>query len=176
VILTGSEIARHVACGNIELDPFDLSHVNPNSYNYRLGNTLKLFDGMSRQGRPRFKTAVLSESGHILRAGEMCLGHTVETIGSSRFAMSLIGRSSIGRLGLFVQISANLGHTTSSHRWTLELFATRTIRVYPHLKIGQVSFWANSGPIRTYDGGYATHDLPTESTLWEDAGRAARDG
>jgi hypothetical protein len=45
----------------------------------------------------------------------------LEELGSRKYAMSLIGRSSIGRLGLFLQVSANLGHTGSSHCWTLEL-------------------------------------------------------
>lgn len=40
MILTGSQIAKEVQNGNILLDPFDSSLLNPNSYNYRLNDYL----------------------------------------------------------------------------------------------------------------------------------------
>ena len=36
VILSGKEIAKQVRDGNITIDPFVETNVNPNSYNYRL--------------------------------------------------------------------------------------------------------------------------------------------
>lgn len=54
--------------------------------------------------------------------------------------MSLIGRSSTGRLGLFLQVSADLGHTGAEHKWTLELVAAKPIKIYPNMIIGQISF------------------------------------
>ncbi len=80
--------------------------------------------------------------------------------------MSLIGRSSIGRLGLFVQISANLGHTQSCHRWTLEIVATHRVRVYPHMIFGQVSFWQNKGKASEYAGTYGFINQPQESLVY----------
>ena len=41
--LTGKEIVRQIELGNIKIDPFDASRVNPNSYNLRLGDTLKVY-------------------------------------------------------------------------------------------------------------------------------------
>jgi dCTP deaminase len=79
--------------------------------------------------------------------------------------MSLIGRSSIGRYGLFLQVSANLGHTTSEHKWTLELVATQKIRLYSEMIIGQVSFWRNFGEIEKYNGKYGFLSHPQESYL-----------
>ena len=58
---------------------------------------------------------------------------------------SLIGRSSVGRLGLFLQITADLGHLGKAHCWTLELKVVQSLIVYPHMKIGQVSFWQVTG-------------------------------
>ena len=78
---------------------------------------------------------------------------------------SLIGRSSIGRLGLFVQLSANLGHRGVLHRWTLELLPAMDIYVYPGQVIGQVSFWTAVGEVLPYDGWYGRHDLPMPSKL-----------
>jgi len=108
---------------------------------------------------------VITEDGYVLTPHRMYLGHTVEVIGSDTYAMSLIGRSSMGRLGLFLQVSANLGHTTSCHCWTLEMVATRPLRVYPNMVIGQVSFWCNTGRLQPTEAFYARFDEPLESTL-----------
>lgn len=165
MILTGKEIARQYEMGNIYLDPFTPDAVNPNSYNYRLGPRLKAFERLDSKGQPVFRDVDIPDEGYVLQPGSMYLGHTLETIGSDQFAMSLIGRSSIGRLGLFLQVSANLGHTTSCHQWTLELVCIRPIRLYAGMSIGQVSFWRNQGEIGTYEGAYGKNNQPTESRL-----------
>lgn len=165
MILTGHEILREHAHGNIIIAPFSDTCVNPNSYNYHLGAILKIFE--YSEGKRRFRTITIPEDGIVLEPGQMYLGHTQEIIGSSLYAMSLIGRSSLGRLGLFLQLSANLGHTTSEHQWTLELMAAKRIRIYPKMIIGQVSFWVNSGAIIPYTGKHGAHNLPQESLSHE---------
>lgn len=162
MILTGREIEREVASRGIVLDPYHEDQVNPNSYNYRLGGTIREFAGVE-DGEATFKELLVPDSGIVLLPNTLYLAHTYETIGSDRFAMSLIGRSSIGRLGLFLQISANLGHTTSAHRWTLELHAAQPLRVYPKMVIGQVSFWRNLGRIEDLGKTYALIDRPHEA-------------
>jgi len=164
MILTGNYIFREVLRGNISIYPFRRSQINPNSYNYRLGKTIKVFDKFVN-GKSAFKKILIPESGYILKPGQMYLGHTYEFIGSNKYAMSLIGRSSMGRLGLFLQISANLGHTTSYHRWTLEMVALKPIKIYPKMIIGQVSFWSNLGRIYKYSGKYAKYSKPQESFI-----------
>jgi dCTP deaminase len=37
----------------------------------------------------------------------------------------------MGRLGLFLQLSANVGHTGTFHNRTLEIYPTINIIVYP---------------------------------------------
>ena len=162
MILTGSKIAEEISTGDIFIDPFDENQINPNSYNYRLGNTLKVFDYFDGE-KSVFKKIKIPEDGYVLEPGKMYLGHTKETIGSSKYAMSLIGRSSLGRYGLFLQVSANLGHTTSRHKWTLELVAAKAIKLYPGMKIGQVSFWRNLGDVEKYNGKYGFLNHPQES-------------
>lgn len=153
MILTGREIAKEVEKGNIEIDPFLTENINPNSYNYRLGDSIKILVG-SEKTKPIFKEVLIPDNGLILEPHTVYLANTFEVIGSSKYAMSLIGRSSIGRLGLFLQISANLGHTNSKHKWTLELVAAHKIVVYKNMRIGQVSFWENCGEIMDYGGIY----------------------
>lgn len=164
MILTGSEITREREQGRICIHPFDAAQVNPNSYNYRLGSTLKVYREM-KNNEPQFDTIRIPEEGYVLRPRVLYLGHTLETLGSSTYALSLIGRSSIGRLGLFVQYSANLGHTGTSHQWTLEFLAAKPFRLHAGMKIGQVSFWTNEGEVERYRGAYGAFNEPHESVL-----------
>lgn len=162
MILTGEAISKAVESGEIFLSPFDPSLINPNSYNYRLGSILRVFENF-HEDKSNFRTITIPEDGFVLEPHQMYLGNTLEVIGSKKFAMSLIGRSSLGRLGLFLQVSANLGHTTSCHQWTLEIVATRPIRIYPHMKIGQISFWSNCGQVMPTEFTYANYNNPQES-------------
>jgi dCTP deaminase len=162
MILTGTKIIEEIESGNIVIDPFHEDQINPNSYNYRLGDTLKVFYSFDGE-KSIFKEIKIPEDGFVLEPGKMYLGHTKEIIGSSKYAMSLIGRSSMGRYGLFLQVSANLGHTTSKHKWTLELVAAKAIKLYPGMKIGQVSFWKNFGDLDKYNGKYGFLNYPQES-------------
>ena len=155
MILTGSEIATQIAKGNIEIDPFDSTVVNPNSYNYRLGSQIKEIDSQTPiDTRQPFEVDArdIAEEGIVLNPKRHYLAHTLERIGSSKFVPFLIGRSSMGRLGLFLQISADLGNLGVCHRWTLELMCVRPIRIYPGMRIGQVSFWVSAGDTEPYGG------------------------
>ncbi|MFZ2310187.1 MAG: deoxycytidine deaminase [Patescibacteria group bacterium] len=164
MILTGSKIKEEVAAGNIIIKPFSSEQVNPNSYNYRLGSTLKVFDRFDGK-RSIFKTIKIPKDGYVLKSKQMYLATTKEVIGSPKYAMSLIGRSSVGRCGLFLQCAANLGHTTSKHKWTLEIVAVLPIKLYPGMVIGQVSFWKNLGVVQEYNGKYGFLNHPQESYL-----------
>lgn len=162
MILTGRAILDARDDGSIILDPFTPKNVNPNSYNYRLGATLKV-PQIQADGVVLFQDHELSEDGYVLTPHTMYLAATSEQIGSRKYAMSLIGRSSLGRLGLFLQVSANLGHTGSAHHWTLELVAAQPIRIYPQMIVGQVTFWNNAGPIPHNLSFFARQNVPTES-------------
>lgn len=161
MILSGSEIKRQREIGAITIDPFDESAINPNSYNFRLGDQLTevISDGI---GGFTYKHHRLSTSaeGFLLSPQRMYLGTTDELIGSSQFVMTLLGRSSIGRLGLFLNITADFGHIGSTSRWTLELHVVQKLLVYPHMIIGQVAFWTSFGDVVAYSGRYSGDLLP----------------
>lgn len=162
MILTGSKIKEEIKAGNIIIQPFVSGQINPNSYNYRLGSTLKEFYKFD-YGRALFQEIKIPKNGYILEPRKMYLANTKEVIGSSKYAMSLIGRSSMGRYGLFLQCSANLGHTASKHRWTLEIVPALPIKLYAGMIIGQISFWKNLGTIKQYTGRYGFLNHPQES-------------
>ncbi|WP_419241772.1 dCTP deaminase [Cardinium endosymbiont of Nabis limbatus] len=149
--------------GKITIDPYVFNQINPNSYSYRLG--LKLGIPETEAEFPKFNFIDIPKEGYELMPHTMYLGHTYEVLGSSDFAMRLVGRGSVGRYGLFIQVSADLGHTGASHKWTLEIVATKPIILYPYMIIGQISFWENFGKINHYKGGYSAYNDPTTSTF-----------
>lgn len=157
MILTGYEIARQRSLKRIVIEPFERQLVNPNSYNYRLGNELLEFPqaviDVKQPLMPRRHR--LSARGFLLLPERLYLGHTVEIIGSDFYSTSLIGRSSMGRLGLWLQVTADLGHTGTAQRWTLEMKVVQPLWIYPGMKIGQVSFWKVAGRRYMYKGRYA---------------------
>jgi dCTP deaminase len=162
LILTGPEIIDQVRRRRIVISPFTDEFVNPNSYNYGLGSTIlqsgrQPFDCAAT---PEWETVRIGAKGIVLQPERLYLGHTAETLGSEEFVTSLVGRSSLGRLGLFLQVTADLGHQGAVHRWTLEMHCVQPVRVYAGMRIGQVSFWAPTGPAKAYEGHYARHSLP----------------
>lgn len=165
MILTGNEISKQVRMGNIVIDPFNERNVNPNSYNYRLGNYYTIVPETSNkltELRDHSKIDI-PNTGLMLIPKKVYLGTTYEVIGSTKYVVSLIGRSSLGRLGLFLQLSADLGNLGPAHKWTLELTCVQPIIVYPLMKIGQVSFWIPEGEIKEYQGSYTDFDVPKHS-------------
>lgn len=164
MILTGDKIFEELLNKNIIIEPFTRDNINPNSYNYRIGDSIKIFTEI-KKNKNIFTEIKIPEDGYILEPNRMYLANTFEKIGSKKYAMSLIGKSSIGRLGLFLQVSANLGHTTSEHRWTLELVASKPIKIYRNMIIGQVSFWKNIGKIERYRGFFGRRNNIQESNL-----------
>ncbi|MFF2922520.1 hypothetical protein ACFVTP_08960 [Streptomyces celluloflavus] len=65
-------------------------------------------------GHPRTRRLV---DGLVLWPGRVYLGTTAEVIGSDVLVPSLIGRSSLGRLWVFLHFSADLGQVLSCSWW-----------------------------------------------------------
>ena len=151
MILTGRQILEDWKVGNIRISPFDESQLNPNSYNYRLGEVVyKVNDDiLDPKQKSSTEKIIIPSNGYCLQPGHLYLGSTYEKIGSNEYSMQLIGRSSVGRLGLFLQVSASLGHIGTYHNWTLELKVVQPLIVYPKMKIGQVTFWKVEGENNT---------------------------
>ncbi|WP_028590460.1 dCTP deaminase [Paenibacillus massiliensis] len=171
MILTGPEIIKEVMNERLHIKPFLIENVNPNSYNYRLGTSLlEITDQVIDSAeRANVKEIHLTEQGHTLLPGKLYLGSTVEEIGSDHYVTQLIGRSSVGRLGLFLQITAQLGHIGSKHCWTLELKCVQPVKVYPYMKIGQVSFWSVEGDkTSSYNGKYHGYNKPHISEVFRE--------
>lgn len=171
MILTGDEIERCIANGSIAIKPYSSKSINPNSYNYHLGPTLLEADKsvIDPKKEQKFSKITIPKQGYTLQPGKLYLASTVESIGSDEFMISLIGRSSVGRLGLFVQITADMSNIGSNHHWTLEIMVVQPLIVYPGMTIGQISFWTTDGDSdELYVGKYHAHTEPHMSKLHEE--------
>lgn len=171
MILTGPEITAAAQDGRLTISPFEPEQVNPNSYNVRLGPTLLTYTAPvidAHRANPT-TTVEIGEAGYVLQPGELYLGHTLEQVGSDTFVPLLFGRSSVGRLGLFVEITAPIGDIGFHGQWTLMLSPIRPLRVYAGMKIGQIMFFVSSGDIDLYAGKYQAAEGPQPSRYWRDA-------
>ena len=167
VILTGLEIAREVASGRITISPFSREQLNPNSYNYRLADHLRVSRSpvLDPYTPADWDEVRLTDAGYVLEPNRLYLGSTIETIGSAHYVPSLIGRSSLGRLGLFLECSADLGNLGAIHAWTLELNVAQPLRIYSRMPIGQVTFWVPKGDVVPYRGRYSRRSDPMPAEL-----------
>jgi len=163
MILTRTEIDKEVASGAIIIRPYTQQQLNPNSYNYRLGPMLREVHPEASLGDEKASAPAIaiSSAGARLDPGKVYLGHTAEVIGSQRYVVSLMGRSSVGRLGLYLQLSADLGNLGDAHQWTLELTCVQPVIIYPDMLIGQVTFWQPKGELIHYTGPYTKYSEPT---------------
>lgn len=170
MILTGPEITAAAQDGRLRITPFTPDQVNPNSYNVRLGPTLVTYtaDVLDAHQPNRTTEFTISSDGYVLQPGELYLGHTLEEVGSDTFVPLLFGRSSVGRLGLFVEITAPIGDIGFHGQWTLMLTPIRPLRVYAGMRIGQIMFFASVGPVALYRGKYQAAVGPQPSGYWRD--------
>lgn len=63
----------------------------------------------------------------------------------------LEGRSSIGRLGLFVHVTAGFGDTGFSGYWTLRIQCIHPIRIYAGVPICQIFYHEVVGDVVAYE-------------------------
>lgn len=170
MILTGTEIEAEWAKGRLVIDPFVPEQVNPNSYNFRLGRTMRVYrsEPLDPRRPNEFDQITIPDEGFELEPGRLYLAHTVEVLGSDFYAPTFAARSSVARLGIFINLSANLGDIGYKGQWTLQLYALHRVRVYPDLNIGQMMWWRPQGEVQLYDGKYQSAVGPRSSDIYID--------
>lgn len=176
MILTGPEIESSVARGDIVIDPFYREQINPNSYDFRLGNRCCVYTEpvLDPRKQPKVRRFKVPDSGILLRPQRLYLFNTEERMGSTRYVPIIRGRSSVGRLGLFINITADLIDLGSINQWTLQLHCVQPIRIYAGMLIGQVTFWRTFGRRMLYAGKYAQMQSPVPSLSYLDKFNAER--
>lgn len=171
MILTGPELGREVERGRIVIDPFDESRLEPNSYGFRLArHVISYHDPVIDASRPPgHRSTVIPDDGLLLCPGVLYLGSTVETMGSDHYAATLYARRSVSTLGMWIQVSAPLGHMGAIIPWTLEIRVMAPIIVYPEMPIGKIAFWEPLGEELLYGGKYERSITTVPSRLAEEA-------
>ena len=151
MILSGDEIKRNMG-SNIEIDPFNPDNINPNSYNLTLHQDVLTYEEVVLDMRKsnRVRRMSIPESGLVLEPNRLYLGRTVERTETYNLVPMIEGRSSIGRLGLFVHVTAGFGDVGFKGFWTLEMFAVQPVRIYPGVSICQIFYHQIDGAISEY--------------------------
>ena len=151
MILSGNEIQARLG-RDIVIDPFDVTQLNPNSYNLRLHDELLAYEEIVLDMRRpnRFRRHTIPPEGIVLDPNRLYLGRTMERTETHNLVPMLEGRSSIGRLGLFVHVTAGFGDVGFCGYWTLEMFAVQPVRIYPGVQICQIFYHTIEGAVTEY--------------------------
>lgn len=196
-LLSGTKILEEVECGNIVIDPFDKSRINPNSYNLRIDRKLLVYSPpdydatvnreryvhipRANQEMPHFDEVLLDshaknpteeyeigEEGFLLQPGIMYLASTMERTYTSKYVPILNGRSSTGRLSMTVHITAGFGDVGFNGKWTLEIMVVHNLIIYPGDEMLQVAFETIEGDRSyQYNGRYNHQKDVTASKFYQ---------
>ena len=142
MILSGPEIRRQVESGAIVVTPFDPGHINPNSIDLTVGDRILRY--RSEIIDPRVEQEVdenlIPSDGYLLEPLSFCLGSSREIVGSTKYVPMVHAKSSTARAGLFVHVTADLIDIGSIGTITFQLFSTLPLRIYPGMRLAQMTF------------------------------------
>lgn len=203
MILSDREILAAVGKGEIVIDPFDERSLGGNSYDVHLSPTLRVYrtrtvaqsrhclgvelgaqrwtddpddlDDLDMAREPETIDVRIPERGIVLAPGILYLASTVEYTETHRHVPYLDGRSSVGRLGVSIHVTAGRGDVGFCNHWTMEIWVVQPIRVYAGIRIGQLTYHTVTGDVdRRYDtkenttyGGLARDPMPQPSRMWK---------
>ncbi|MCC6494080.1 MAG: dCTP deaminase [Pirellulales bacterium] len=155
MILSGQEILARLG-GDITIEPFNPAALNPNSYNLSLHDELMVYEevilDMARANRVR--RIPIPPEGIVLSPNQLYLGRTAERTETRNLVPQIEGRSSVGRLGLFVHVTAGFGDVGFCGYWTLEMFAVQPVRIYAGVPICQIIYHELAGEFHEYASKY----------------------
>ncbi|MBP5204193.1 dCTP deaminase [bacterium] len=143
MILTGEKITEEVNNKKIIITPFNKEDLNTNSYDFHLSNRLLVYKSNELDFRENNPTEelIIPKEGLTLSPDKIYIGQTAETIGSKYYVPIIRGRSSTGRLGLYINITSDLKDLGDISPCELTLHVVEPLIIYPNIKIGQVTFW-----------------------------------
>jgi dCTP deaminase len=151
MILSGEEIKKRLG-SDLQIDPFNPDQLNPNSYNLTLHNELLVYEEVVLDIKQpnRYRRIDIPEAGLVLSPNQIYLGRTIEHTETHNLVPMIEGRSSLGRLGLFVHVTSGFGDVGFKGYWTLEMFAVQPIRIYPGIQICQIIYHSLVGQVNEY--------------------------
>ena len=170
MILSGKLIKNKLG-KEIVIEPFSENQLNPNSYNLKLHNELLVYEDFTLDMKKENKcqNLVIPEEGLILEPNKLYLGRTKEYTETDKFVPMLEGRSSVGRLGLFIHVTAGFGDVGFCGYWTLEIHCIQPIRIYADIEICQIYYHSIDNNYEKYSSGkYQNNKGIQPSLLYKD--------
>lgn len=175
-MLPDHEIDREIAEGNLGIDPYEPGALQPASVDLRLGGRIWEYDAQRpnlRELTGRYRDI---DERFVLQPGDFVLGTTVERIRLSRgFAASVDGRSSVGRLGVLVHVTAGFIDPGFEGHITLEIHnLSRQPVLFPAgARVSQIKFFRLASPAKaaygTLGNRYQGQSDPMPSGFFTDA-------
>lgn len=173
MILSGKKIKEQLG-KEIIIEPYNEKQLNPNSYNLKLHNELLVYDEevLDMKKENKASKIIIPEEGIVLQPRKLYLGRTIEYTETNKYVPMLEGRSSVGRLGLFIHVTAGFGDVGFKGYWTLEIFCVQPIRIYPGVEICQIYYHDIDGEYDKYSSGkYQNNNGIQTSLLYKDFGK-----
>lgn len=151
MILSGEEI-RRLHGDALSIDPFDPERLNPNSYNLSLHDELLMYEEVVLDAaKPnRYRRMRIPKDGLTLQPGQLYLGRTVEYTSTHGLVPMIQGRSSLGRLGLFINPGGAVGDAGYCGTWTIEMHCVQPIRIHAGMQVCQIYYLRLDGECREY--------------------------
>ena len=166
MILSGKEIEKKIGT-DIIIEPFDKKCVNPNSYNLTLHNELLVYENnvLDMKKPNPTRRMIIPDDGLQLVPQTLYLGRTVEYTKTEKYVPMLEGRSSTGRLGLFIHVTAGFGDIGFAGYWTLEMFCVQPIIIYPYTEICQIYYHDSHGEFDLYKNGKYQNNTGIQASM-----------
>lgn len=151
MILSGLKIKENLG-KDIIIEPYDEKYLNPNSYNLRLHNELLCYDEkqLDMKRNHATKRMIIPPDGLVLEPSRLYLARTMEYTETLNYVPMLEGRSSVGRLGLFIHVTAGFGDVGFKGFWTLEIHCIQPIRIYAGVPLCQIYYHTIEGDFLPY--------------------------
>lgn len=174
-MLSDLDIKMCLVNGNIVIDPYDENNMQPASYDLTLDSNFLVPRGFIQQidmANVEYDHMMnfQKQEKFVIGPGDFILGCTREvvTVGNN-WVGRIEGKSSIGRLGLLVHVTAGFIDPGFSGQVTLEMFnaAPWDLVIYPGQRIAQIAFQRlDHTPNKTYgqvNNHYQNQRGPVES-------------
>ncbi len=185
MILSDVDIKKALASGEISVSPYDEKYLQPASIDLHLDRHFLVFDTTQHAViDPRKpvdhmmkEISIQGDKPFVLHPGEFALGMIYEQTGvSAEYVGRLEGKSSVGRLGLLIHITAGFLDPGNNLKMTLELHnvANMPILLYYKMPIAQMAFEKIStsaahayGSNKRLNSKYMGDVKPRASQMWK---------
>ncbi len=168
-VLTKKKIVRLLKKGSIKITPLNQKAIGPASVDLHLGNKFRVFKPnqkayhLNKDIDYHHVTNLITVNDHYtLKPGETIHGITQETITlPSNICAWIQGKSSLGRLGLTVHITASFIQPGISNKQVLEMNNAGPVPLvlYPGIPICQIIFETTKGKAK-YSGRFSSQSQP----------------